>query len=254
MLHIDYEEAPTEIKNEIATIKSTPEWRSANTEDTAKLRGFFDDLSKDVIREALINRQHGLCAYCMSRIENNHTTRLEHVKPLSADKNNALDFNNIIAVCHGGACMEGKHRVLCCDAAKGDNELKYLSPFNDDIEESLKYDRYGYVKCCEKHCRYEDIEFDIGILNLNGKKNKPNADTMDDTCTRLRAGRKYTWKAAELFISNLNKRNQLTPGRLEHEIKRLMDMNPRNEYVGVSLYVYKREQSRLQYMNSRKHK
>lgn len=63
---------PDMIKSKAAEIINTPDSGYASIslpEGTKQLRELFDKMPKDEIRRALCKEQHGLCAYCMRRIE-----------------------------------------------------------------------------------------------------------------------------------------------------------------------------------------
>ncbi|MBD8921975.1 type II-A CRISPR-associated protein Csn2, partial [bacterium] len=87
------------------------------------LINLFDKLNKDCLREVLVKEQHGLCVYCMSRIENTaDSTVIEHWYPLSKSKERALKYENLFASCYGGQkkTVNDARRICCCDAKKHD--------------------------------------------------------------------------------------------------------------------------------------
>ena len=69
-----------------------------------------------------------MCAYCMKSIQDDPLeTTIEHWFPLDKDKDKVLDYKNMLAVCRGGATLDlekGHKRELCCDASKGNSEIK----------------------------------------------------------------------------------------------------------------------------------
>ncbi|MBK7760284.1 MAG: hypothetical protein IPI35_28520 [Deltaproteobacteria bacterium] len=69
---------------------------------------------KAILREAAIDEQRGLCAYCNGRLKRDHTTTLEHWRPRSDDKTEHFDWLNLLAVCPGGTS-----RDLHCDKSRG---------------------------------------------------------------------------------------------------------------------------------------
>lgn len=108
-------------------IKRTEQWRCIQKGDTQAVRQEFDLLPKEEIRQSLLEEQHYLCAYCMKRIKNDglHTT-IEYWEPLSVNKDKALEYDNMLAVCDGGrkADLTGNvQRILCCDASKDEKEI-----------------------------------------------------------------------------------------------------------------------------------
>ena len=88
------------------------------------------------VKEALFSDQKGLCAYCEIDMKRRGAPgtlddmRVEHFHPksdTSGAHNWALDWNNLVAVCHGGSernVVDGGVRFsapdLSCDAVKGD--------------------------------------------------------------------------------------------------------------------------------------
>ena len=118
------------MRREVARIKNMPEWKRISEGYARAIReNGFDLLSKDIIREALLEEQHGLCAYCMKRLKDDgrHTT-IEHLIPHSRDKEKSLDYGNMAAGCKGGAdveLQEGERRDLGCDGRQ-ENEGELL--------------------------------------------------------------------------------------------------------------------------------
>jgi len=148
MIYIKKKKPPSETIREVSRIKSNPDWKKIQSGNTKAIRNKFDELSKEPIRQSLLEEQSGLCAYCMRRIENNgRTTRIEHWYPLSKDKDQALDYRNMLAVCDGGANYQGNEKkILCCDAFKGDDEELMISPLNVQHMQKITYDKKGYIK------------------------------------------------------------------------------------------------------------
>lgn len=152
MLYIKKKEAPRSMRAKVAEIKSSPAWKHIQLEDTKALRQQFDLLPKQDIRQALLDEQYFLCAYCMRRIENEELhMNIEHWSPLSKDKDNALNYRNFLAVCKGGADIPGntKRRVLCCDAKKLDTELT-IDPQDQEMMSHIRYNKMGSF--CGRYC------------------------------------------------------------------------------------------------------
>ena len=101
MIYVKKSSCPENIQKDFDLQKAKSEWNDIpeepNKEQIRILREeFFDKLNKDQIREALIKEQHGLCVYCMSRIENTaESTVIEHWYPLSKSKEKALQYENL---------------------------------------------------------------------------------------------------------------------------------------------------------------
>lgn len=135
----------------------------------------FDDMPTDVkaiLRQSLLEEQGYLCAYCMSKIQDDpHKTKIEHYEP--RNNQNELEYSNLLVVCTGnssGTSFERQH----CDTKKGNLHLhidpqnidhirciSYLSDgtiyakdnpdFDDDLNSTLNLnDKYGYLKSARK--------------------------------------------------------------------------------------------------------
>lgn len=108
---------------------------------------------KEVIRDQLIKEQHGLCAYCMSRISNvkeykdsilYEHCKIEHFKPQSKYPGEQLNYKNLLGCCNGN---EGKpFKFQTCDTHKGDNDLLFnpadLSDYN---KMNIKFHKDGTI-------------------------------------------------------------------------------------------------------------
>lgn len=265
MLLIRKAETPQAVRRAVAGMKGKPEWRQTAEGDAKAIReNWFEQLPKDVIREALLSEQHYLCGYCMKRITNDgsHTT-IDHFIPLSKDKEKALDYQNMIAVCKGGEDTKlsedgerGKKRVLCCDRSKGDEDELLLNPYNQQMMNEICYHRDGriYFKgsaAWSKEAK-EQIQKDINeTLFLNGKVNKEDGSLIDDTATQLVKGRKDAFRQAEAKIKQMAKKNRLTSVQVQKEMERIYSEEVREEFAGVVLFVLKRKQRSLAMQESR---
>jgi uncharacterized protein (TIGR02646 family) len=114
---------------------------------------------KAILREAAIDEQRGLCAYCNGRLKRDHTTTLEHWRPRSDDKTEHFDWLNLLAVCPGGTS-----RDLHCDKSRGDKPL-ILNPASrsPSTEQLVEYYDDGHVGSEDS-----DVEAELeSTLNLN---------------------------------------------------------------------------------------
>ena len=114
MIFVDKGPCPQEIQEDIDAQKAKDGWNEIpeipNAEQAKRLREeFFDALNKTRIRTELLKRQHGLCVYCMTRVENNSDSAvIEHLYPLSKSKQRALQYANLFVSCRGGMLMYGR--------------------------------------------------------------------------------------------------------------------------------------------------
>ncbi len=253
MLMIYKNRTPAAVAREEAKIRSSNEWKSVPESNADAVRKVgFDKLPKDVIRQKLLEEQHYLCAYCMKRIENNGShTVIEHLTPLSRDKEKSLDYQNMAAVCKGGADVwiaEGEKRILCCDGSKHDEDELLLSPYNEQMMKEICYYSDGKIYFRGSGNWSEEtkdkIEHEINdVLCLNGKQKRDGS--IRDTATQLLKGRRDAYEQAECIIRRLSKKNSLTSERVLKEIKTIKMAEKRKEYAGVILFVLERKYRRL---------
>ena len=135
---------------------------------------------KSKVREALMQEQGHLCAYCMRRIPDERIMEMdndlsdvyiEHWQARSSTKNTSenkgLDSKNMLAVCSGNEKApeaRGKHKrkYFTCDKKRENASLK-VNPLDVVILETIYYLSDGRMKSTDK-----DIDDDIHIrLNLN---------------------------------------------------------------------------------------
>lgn len=127
---------------------------------------------KDIIRNALYQEQGGICCYCMKQITLDYgNTKIEHFKPRNiyngkdGKENLKLNYNNLLLACKGEEMDSYNNKVSCCDSKKGDSELLFVNPLNNDIESKFYYTRSGEITSHD-----ENIKNEIkNILNLNNQ-------------------------------------------------------------------------------------
>lgn len=250
MLYIEKKAVPRVVNTKVAEIKSSPRWREVDQQDTETLRALFDELPKDDIRTSLHAEQHGLCAYCMARLNSNGThTTIEHWSPLSKDKDNALDYHNFLLVCKGGGDVSedsfaGK-RILCCDASKKDQEI-LLDPQDREMMSHIAYKKDGIIEFRpsaetgrwnqESAARFNRELNEV--LCLNGKLEKNNSRT--DTATQVMKGRRDAWAAGESIIRRLKAKDAYSSAQIRKHIEALKSAQPREPFVGVTIFYLER--------------
>lgn len=135
---------------------------------------------KRQVREALMEEQGHLCAYCMRRIPDSRildsdvdlsNVYIEHWKARSAEqisgKNLGLDYKNLLAVCSGNEKAperQGKHkkRFITCDK-KRDHAPLTVNPTDPVTLRTIYYKSNGEI-----HAEDPVIENDLVVrLNLN---------------------------------------------------------------------------------------
>lgn len=130
---------------------------------------------KNTVRDSLIHEQGQLCAYCMCRIPRGDAAPgiapviIEHYIPRDPDDGRdvgqGLDYQNLLAVCHGNAGPHGTRRLidLTCDAHRGNSEFKKIDPCKAETLSTITYTTDGKIDAADPEVRYDLID----ILNLN---------------------------------------------------------------------------------------
>ncbi len=144
--------------------------------------GALKNPEKKIVIDALKREQGHLCAYCMSRIprgdaEHDYSAvSIEHFIPLELpdgkDIGQALDYHNMLAVCHGntGAQKPGERRskgkqFLTCDKHKGNVLLRKVDPLDEQTLKSIFYHVDGKIDAEDDDVRYDLLQ----TLNLNSE-------------------------------------------------------------------------------------
>ena len=90
------------------------------------------------MRSHLVKSQHGLCAYCCSRITAESGSSLtEHIKPESLFPRETMDYGNLVASCtHPDSCGCAKGNVY---------EGRFVSPLENDCHRHFRFYPDGSV-------------------------------------------------------------------------------------------------------------
>lgn len=238
MLYIEKEGLPDDVNRKIIGLSKSEEWKNISEGDTTAIRNAFNsDFPKNEVKEILLHEQHGICAYCMRRIRMDNHSRVEHLVPLSKDKDKAIDYNNMLGVCDGGEKIAGEQgHILCCDAHKKEKEIN-LSPLNKAQMDKIAYDKEGKIFT---EPRDEVMERDINdVLLLNGRQKADG--TVLDTSTELLKGRRDAYQRARKMMKILDKKGKCTSSKVKKIIDQMHDSKEWEEYIGVKLYyLYKK--------------
>lgn len=238
MVYIEKEGLSDELNQKIIEIRKSNEWKNIEDEDTESIRQVFDnEFPKNDVKAVLIHEQRGLCAYCMKRIRVDSHSRVEHLVPLSADKEKAIDYNNMLGVCDGGEKALGQQRhILCCDAHKKETEM-CTSPLNKVQMDKIAYKPDGTIYTDP---RDDSVENDINeTLQLNGIR-KPDG-SVRDTATELLKGRRDAYDRARGMMENLNRNGKCTSAAVKKIMDNLLNKEEREEFVGVKLYYFSKK-------------
>lgn len=249
MLYIEKQPCPPHIQDKIDRITSEKEFRklpevNAGKSTNKTLRKYFNRLDKEQVRDALLQEQGYLCAYCMAEIKNDgNTTTIEHFLPLSMYKSRALDYSNYMAVCNGGrkaVSGNGRKKVQCCDASKS-NTITELTPHKKEMVDRLYYDNHGRIRT--KH-ESEEIKNRIqkeidNVFVLNGK-------LIDgkhyDTSTGIVKKRKDRYINMEMMLNSEKSSKTLTVEKIDRMIEKLEhpDTNHKKQFSGVDLFLLRK--------------
>lgn len=126
------------------------------------------------LREALLQEQGYLCAYCMRRIpvrDTNSTedTRIDHIKSRTQHPEQELDYGNMVICCPGA--ISGNTNFHC-DKSKKDTNISF-DVFSQDCIDTLNYLSDGTIK--SSNSTYNDEINNILCLNNNLLKSNRKA-------------------------------------------------------------------------------
>ena len=235
MIYIEKEGLSDDLNQKIIEIRKSDAWKHIDGDNVESIRHVFDsEFPKSEVKAVLIHEQRGLCAYCMRRIRMDSHSRIEHFIPLSADKERAIDYSNMLGVCDGGEKTTGQQgHILCCDAHKKETEIS-ISPLNKLQMDRIAYKPDGTIFTEPKDAAMEE---DINeTLLLNGVR-KPDGSIMD-TSTEILKGRRDAYDRARRMMENLNKSGKCTSATVKKIVDKLLNQAEREEYVGVKLYYF----------------
>lgn len=242
MLYIKKMSPPARMLDEVNKIKRSEGWRKTLEGDTDAIRKQFDSLPKGVIRKALLEEQRGLCAYCMRRIsDDGRKTTIEHWYPISKKKSGALEYSNMLGVCHGGRIVSQEtKRVLCCDASKGEQKIT-IDPQNESHMRDIAYTRNGIIYTMSDNV---DFERDLNeILCLNGLLDRQG--NRIDTSTEVVKGRRDAVMWCENLYRALDRNKKCTSAMIQKKIEEISREETMPEYAGVKLFFLKKKYNEL---------
>lgn len=160
----------------------------------------FDDmdrLTKDALKNALLEEQGYICCYCGKRIFLDCNTILEHLLPRSNPnyQHLELDYNNILASCDGGQGVRrsgNRQFPEYCDSKKHNNVIP-ISPLDPNCESCFYFDEEGkiYPKKPDANATIRILGLDNSYLNhcrkaaLEFYKELPDDTNWDDELNLL---------------------------------------------------------------------
>lgn len=129
--------------------------------------------SKAQLRKTLLIEQGYLCCYCNQRIEDDHTTPIEHFRPKGMDsyRHQVFDYQNLLACCDGGERDTTKPRETWCTLFKGSKDPMHpdriISPLEPNCMELFEFDEQGQIFPTNQNDRAEKT---IAFLGLRAKR------------------------------------------------------------------------------------
>ena len=100
---------------------------------------------KDILRQALVTEQRGLCCYCMGRIRAARgAMKIEHWRCQAYHPTEQLNYRNLLGACLGGEGKPGNKQH--CDTRKGNTTLMWnpADPAHG-IESRVRYEPDGSI-------------------------------------------------------------------------------------------------------------
>ncbi len=188
----------------------------------------FDDFRyKPELRTALAIEQGYVCAYCMSRIEDDQLeTKIEHCHSQSEYPSEKLDYNNLLLCCPGNSGKRARDQY--CDTKK------------DAI--SLSYNPADQSKDLKILIRYQSS--DGTIYSEHSGLNTELNDVLNLNHVRLMSNRKKVIMAVDEALRKkpgLRSLGELV--RLMNKWKGKNQEGQYQEYYGVALYRLSKHQS-----------
>lgn len=171
--------------------------------------------AKEALRTSLVEEQGEICAYCMRRIKNDSTTKIEHYTP--RDSENELDYNNLLAVCSGN--MGQPYNLQTCDTRKGNIPI-YINPQQKSHIMKIKYRKDGTIESSDPKANRDINE----ILNLNCEYGY------------LKRNRKQAYDQLIFLLSSTHSNKAETRRTLLKLRNRYQTPGKKEEYVGILLY------------------
>lgn len=145
-------------------IKITKTQEPKEWTEKIKTPGFKEYSSIPELRDALLNDQGYICAYCMNRIGKNNS-KIEHIKSQSEYSELQFEYSNMVICCKGKTNNEAH-----CDTSKGDEDISF-DIFSDSFFNTISYKSSDGEILSTNTVYNKEIN---KILNLNHKTIKIN--------------------------------------------------------------------------------
>ena len=187
---------------------------------------------KDALRDALLEEQGYICAYCMRRISK-EKMKIEHWKaqnaPDGTGAKHALEYQNMLGVCLGN--QSSPHDMQTCDTYRGNAEL-FVDPRKEAHTQQIAYRGDGTI-----YSEDSRIDFDLNQrLNLNCEG------------ALLKQGRKEAIRTLQVYLEQKHVRGQWSI-ELLNKVKRRFESRQGGKYqpyIGAILFWIEHYKKRTQ--------
>lgn len=149
--------------------------------------------SKPELRQALLEEQGYLCAYCMAIIDEDNS-KVEHIIPRSTFPDLQMTYTNMLICCTGNT-----DAISHCDTLK-DDAIYTLDVFSDAFINTISY-RSSDAEIQSSNCTYNhEME---NILNLNHRRIKANRlATLNALIRMMPRNKAWTKSQVEAVLNN----------------------------------------------------
>lgn len=162
------------------------------------------------LRDALLDEQGYLCAYCMRRIPHKdkfelHDSKIEHIKSRTNFPSLQRKYDNMVICCSGN--INGNHH---CDKSKKSQDIIF-SPFDNVLLQTITYSsKDGEIKSSQQNMN-NDLNIVLGLNNGMLKANR-----FQELQGIISVLDKKKWKKSQLEIkleewSKLSNKGKLKP-------------------------------------------
>lgn len=124
--------------------------------------------TKKKLKDALLEEQGSICAFCMSGLKNDADCTIDHLQPKAEDaRNRTFDYQNLLACCSGIPKLNFKKELRHCNNKKEDKTIP-ITPLMVDCESKFLFTIKGEIFPLDE--KDDQAIETIDRLGLNSKK------------------------------------------------------------------------------------
>lgn len=167
--------------------------------------------SKEELRQALLQEQGFICCYCMQRISNAPTTKIEHLEPREGDSETEriFDYHNLLVSCNGGE-KDPKPKTLHCDTFKGNKSIA-LTPLQPACEQAITFTTNGQIIARSPAATTTIKNLNLAIPKLNNQRSAAIAGFIYEDSAQTELIDPKTAKQLAIQLKKRNPQYQFTP-------------------------------------------